>query len=120
VSRFQGAWHRGATVTVITRRVPMRRSISLSILVMVLSLSTGEILAAVPKEAKPSMAGREDAVTGTLVRIDGGYYMIQDKDGKVVQLQVDMSTKLDKVVEGDMVTAYYTKKGHATTLERTS
>lgn len=93
------------------------------VLVLTVSLSAGGALAADPmkeKEAKPSMKERvmEDAVKGTLMKIDGEYYVIKDKDGKEVRVHVDKSTKLDKVAEGDMVKAYYTKEGHATTLKR--
>ena len=39
-------------------------------------------------------------------------------DGKEVKIHVDKSTKMDKVVVGDMVKAYITDKGHTTTLQR--
>lgn len=47
-----------------------------------------------------------------------GVYQIRNTDGELVRVHVDKSTKLDKVVEGDMVKAYVTDKGHVTTLQR--
>jgi hypothetical protein len=71
-------------------------------------------------EASPSLGERitKDAVTGTLMKIEGEYFSIKDNDGKLVRLHVDKSTKLDKVMEGDKVKAYTTDKGHVTTLQR--
>jgi hypothetical protein len=72
------------------------------------------------KEAKPDLKERlmKDAVTGTLMQINGEHYVIKDENGKEVRVHVDTSTKLDKVMKGDRVKAYITEKGHATTLQR--
>ncbi len=72
------------------------------------------------KEASPSMSERlsKETVNGTLMRTSGEYYVIKDNDGKEHKVHVDKSTKLDKVVEGDLVKAYLTDKGHVTTLQR--
>ena len=83
----------------------------------------GSALAADPmkdKEAKPTIGERltKDAVTGTLMKIDGEQYVVRDNDGKLIRMHVDKSTKLDKVVEGDKVKAYVTEEGHTTTLQR--
>ncbi len=88
-----------------------------------LSLGASAALAADPmseKEASPTIKERltKDAVSGTLMKIDGEHYWIKDNDGKEVRIHVDKSTKLDKVVEGDHVKAYITEKGHTTTLQR--
>jgi hypothetical protein len=90
---------------------------------MAVSLQSTPLWAADPmkdKEATPTMKERltKDAVTGTLLKQDGEYYVIKDNDGKQHRLHVDKSTKLDKVVEGDMVKAYITDQGHVTTLQR--
>jgi len=90
---------------------------------MAVSLQSAPLWAADPmkdKEATPTMKERltKDAVTGTLLKQDGEYYVIKDNDGKQHRLHVDKSTKLDKVVEGDMVKAYITDQGHVTTLQR--
>ena len=52
------------------------------------------------------------------MKMDGEFYQIRNTDGELVKVHVDKSTKLDKVVEGDMVKAYVTDKGHVTTLQR--
>lgn len=101
----------------------MRTFIGSLILVLGITFTAGAALAADPmkeKEAKPSMKERimESAVKGTLMKIDGEYYMIKDTDGKEHKVHVDKSTKLDTVKEGDMVKAYVTDKGHVTTLKR--
>jgi hypothetical protein len=72
------------------------------------------------KEASPTIKERltKDTIEGTLMNVEGEYYAIKDNDGKVHKIHVDKSTKMDKVVVGDMVKAYVTEKGHTTTLQR--
>jgi len=72
------------------------------------------------KEASPTLKERltKDTIKGTLMRTEGEYYYIKDNDGKEQMIHVDKSTKLDKVLPGDMVKAYVTDQGHTTTLER--
>ena len=72
------------------------------------------------KEASPTIKERltKDTIKGTLMKIEGEYYVIKDTDGVQHKIHVDKSTKLDKVVAGDMVKAYVTDKGHTTTLQR--
>lgn len=101
----------------------MKTSIGLFTVMIAFGLSVGPVLAADPmkdKEASPSIKERltKDAVTGTLLKLDGEYYTIKDDDGKQHRVHVDKSTKLDKVVEGDLVKAYVTDQGHVTTLQR--
>jgi hypothetical protein len=55
---------------------------------------------------------------GILMRKEGEYYYIKDNDGVVQKIHVDKSTKSDKVITGDVVTAYVTDQGHTTTLQR--
>src|ERR1044072_6399463 len=70
------------------------------------------------KEATPDLKERltKDTVKGTLMKTEGEYYWIKDDDGKEVKIHVDKSTKMDKVVPGDMVKAYITDKGHTSPL----
>ena len=101
----------------------MKKYVGMMAILLAIGFSTGQALAADPmkdKEATPSMKERitKDAVTGTLMKVDGAYYSVKDSDGKQHRLHVDKSTKLDKVVEGDMVKAYVTDQGHVTTLQR--
>jgi translation initiation factor IF-1 len=72
------------------------------------------------KEASPKLKERimEDAVKGTVLRLDGNTLAIRDEDGKEVKLHIDSSTKMDKVIAGDRVKAYHTDNGHVTTLQR--
>ena len=93
------------------------------VVITAISFGAGTIRAADPmgeKEASPSMGERltKDAVKGTLMKIDGEYYVIKDNDGKQHKVHVDKSTKLDKVVAGDKVKAFVTDEGHVTTLQR--
>ena len=100
------------------------RSIMMSILAAgLLCFSAGVAQAANPmsdKEASPTIKERitKDTVKGTLMKTDGEYYWIKDNDGKEVKVHVDKSTKMDKVVVGDMVKAYINDQGHTTTLQR--
>ena len=101
----------------------MKKYFGMMAVLVAVGFSTGPLFAADPmmdKEATPSMKERltKDAVTGTLMKVDGEYYVIKDSDGKQHRLHLDKSTKLDKVVEGDMVKAYVTDQGHVTTLQR--
>ncbi len=72
------------------------------------------------KEASPTIKERftKETVKGTLMNIEGEYYFIKDNDGKERKVHVDKSTKLDKVLPGDLVKAYVTDQGHVTTLQR--
>ncbi|UVT20310.1 MAG: hypothetical protein H8K03_21495 [Nitrospira sp.] len=72
------------------------------------------------KDASPTIKERltKDTINGTLIGIDGEYYSIKDTDGKQHRIHVDTSTKLDKVLLGDVVKAYVTERGHTTTLQR--
>lgn len=72
------------------------------------------------KEASPTITERftKDTINGTLMTIKGEYYAIKDIDGKAHMIHVDKSTKLDTVKPGDLVKAYVTDQGHATTLQR--
>jgi hypothetical protein len=52
------------------------------------------------------------------MKMEGEFYHIKNSDGESVRVHVDKSTKLDKVVEGDMVKAYVNDQGHVSTLQR--
>lgn len=102
----------------------MKRSMIISMLAVgLLGSGMGVPYAADPmaeKEASPTIKERltKDTIKGTLMKIEGEYYVIKDDDGKQHRIHVDKSTKLDKVVTGDMVKAYVTDQGHTTTLQR--
>src|SRR5262245_60102706 len=99
------------------------RYMMLSLFAALIIFGAGSVQAANPmadKEASPTIKERitKDTVQGTLMKIDGEYYWIKDNDGKERKVHVDKSTKMDKVVVGDMVKAYVTDQGHTTTLQR--
>lgn len=98
------------------------KHVLLSIAVLALIGSGSGVWAATmsEKEASPTIKERitKDTIKGTLMRMEGDYYWIKDEDGKERKIHVDKSTKMDKVVVGDMVKAYVTDQGHTTTLQR--
>ena len=101
----------------------MNRSLEMFLVAALASGGGGLAFAADPmkeKEATPSIGERitKDAIKGTVMKMEGEFYQIKNTDGELVRVHVDKSTKLDKVVEGDMVKAYVTDKGHVTTLQR--
>jgi len=101
----------------------MKTGMILMLMVGLLGTGMGMTYAADPmaeKEASPTIKERltKDTIKGTLMKIEGEYYVIKDTDGVQHKIHVDKSTKLDKVVAGDMVKAYVTDKGHTTTLQR--
>lgn len=101
----------------------MKTGMILMLMVGLLGTGMGVASAANPtaeKEASPTIKERltKDTIKGTLMNIEGEYYYIKDDDGKRHRIHVDKSTKMDKVVAGDMVKAYVTDKGHTTTLQR--
>lgn len=101
----------------------MKTGMIVMLMVGLLGSGVGVTYAADPmaeKEASPTIKERltKDTIKGTLMKIEGEYYVIKDTDGVQHKIHVDKSTKMDKVVAGDMVKAYVTDKGHTTTLQR--
>src|SRR5690242_16745120 len=100
----------------------MKTGMIVMLMVGLLGTGMGMASAADPmaeKEASPTIKERltKDTIKGTLMKIEGEYYVIKDTDGVQHKIHVDKSTKMDKVVAGDMVKAYVTDKGHTTTLQ---
>jgi len=101
----------------------MKTGMIVMLMVGVMGTGIGMASAADPmaeKEATPTIKERltKDTIKGTLMSIQGEYYVIRDTDGVQHKIHVDKSTKLDKVVAGDKVKAYVTDQGHTTTLQR--
>ncbi len=108
----------------------MKAGILSMLVVGILNSGLGTAYSAAPtaeQEANPTIDERltQDTITGTLtrkegilIRKEGAYYYIRDDAGEVQKIHVDKSTKLDKVVAGDLVKAYVTDQGHTTTLQR--
>jgi hypothetical protein len=72
------------------------------------------------RDVKPTLTERlsTETITGKLVRTDRDYYWLRDDQGRDFRIYIDDSTKMDKVVPGDMVKAYIEKGPHATTVQR--
>lgn len=72
------------------------------------------------KEASPTIKARltKHTIQGTLMNVEGAYDFIKDSDGEQHKVHVDKSTKLEKVLPGDIVKTYVTDQGHTTTLQR--
>ena len=101
----------------------LKRSVAMLFAAILLAGGAGSAFADKPmkdKEATPTLGERitKDAVKGTLMKMEGEFYHIKNTDGESVRVHVDKSTKLDKVVEGDMVKAYVNDQGHVSTLQR--
>lgn len=101
----------------------MKRYLVSWLAVMFVTCGVGIVQAANPmseKEATPTIKERltKDTIKGTLMKMDGEYYTIKEKDGTQTRIHVDRSTKMDKVVVGDQIKAYVTDEGHTTTLQR--
>lgn len=101
----------------------MKTGMIVMLMVGLMGTGIGMAYAADPmaeKEASPTIKERltKDTIKGTLMKIEGEYYVIKDNDGVQHKIHVDKSTKMDKVMAGDMVKAYVTDKGHTTTLQR--
>ena len=59
-----------------------------------------------------------DGVSGRLIKIDGGSYVLKAGNGKEMILHVNHVTRKDDVAPGDAVHAYVSKDGHAHYLQR--
>jgi len=98
---------RGVLLLPIEKEVVMNKILLSSVLAVGLLGIGTTAQAANPmneKEASPTLKERltKDTIKGTLMRTEGEY----------------KSTKLDKVLPGDMVKAYGTDQRHTTTVER--
>jgi hypothetical protein len=87
----------------------MKRLFSVLAILCVFGLATGSFVQSAPttNEASP-------VVQGTLMEIDGPFYVIKDSTGKEQRVHVDKSTLIiGKVQPGVQVKAEVTKDGHA-------
>ena len=87
----------------------MKRLFSLLGILCVLGLTTASFVQSAPttNEASP-------VVQGTLLEIDGPFYVIMDNSGKEQRVHIDKSTLIiGKVQPGVQVKAEVTKDGHA-------
>ena len=87
----------------------MKRLLSILALLCAFGLTTASIVQSAPtiKESSP-------VVQGTLMEIDGSFFVIMDSTGKEQRVHVDKSTIIiGKVQPGVQVKAQMTKDGHA-------
>jgi len=87
----------------------MKRLFSVLAILCVFGLTTGSFVQGAPttNEASP-------VVQGTLLEIDGPFYVIMDSKGKEQRVHVDKSTMIiGKVQPGVQVKTEVTKDGHA-------
>ena len=87
----------------------MKRLFSVLAILCVFGLTTATFVQSAPTPSEGS-----PVVQGTLMEIDGPFYVIMDSSGKEQRVHVDKSTMIiGKVQPGAKVKAEVTKDGHA-------
>ena len=87
----------------------MKRLLSLLALLCAFGFSTASIV-----HSAPTVQESSPVVQGTLMEIDGSFFVIMDSTGKEQRVHVDKSTIIiGKVQPGVQVKAQLTKDGHA-------
>jgi hypothetical protein len=87
----------------------MKRLLSVLAILCVFGLATATFVQSAPTPSEGS-----PVVQGTLMEIDGPFYVIMDSSGKEQRVHVDKSTMIiGKVQPGAKVKAEVTKDGHA-------
>jgi hypothetical protein len=72
------------------------------------------------RAATPTMGERikQDAVTGRVSDVGTTHVSIRDTAGATRRVRVDDQTKMDQVATGDLVKAFVTDDGYASTIQR--
>jgi len=87
----------------------MKRLLSVLAILCVFGLTTGSFV-----QSAPTINEGSPVIQGTLMEIDGPFYVIMDSSGKEQRVHVDKSTMIiGKVQPGAKVKAQVTKDGHA-------
>lgn len=87
----------------------MKRLLSILALLCAFGLTTASIV-----QSAPTIEESSSIVQGTLMEINGSFYVIIDHTGKEQRVHVDKSTIIiGKVQPGVQVKAQMTKDGHA-------
>ena len=92
----------------------MKKFLSVLTIFCVFGLTTASFVQSAPttKEGSP-------VVQGTLMEIDGPFYVIMDSTGKEQRVHVDKNTMIiGKVQPGAQVKAEVSKDGHASAVKR--
>ena len=87
----------------------MKRLFSVLAILCVFGLTTASFV-----QSAPTINEGNPVIQGTLMEIDGPFYVIMDSSGKEQRVHVDKSTMIiGKVQPGAKVKAQVTKDGHA-------
>jgi len=87
----------------------MKRLLSVLAILCVFGLTTASFV-----QSAPTINEGSPVIQGTLMEIDGPFYVIMDSSGKEQRVHVDKSTMIiGKVQPGAKVKAQVTKDGHA-------
>ena len=87
----------------------MKRLLSVLAILCVFGLATASFV-----QSAPAINEGNPVIQGTLMEIDGPFYVIMDSSGKEQRVHVDKSTIIiGKVQPGAKVKAQVTKDGHA-------
>ena len=87
----------------------MKKLLSVLAMLCVFGLTTATFV-----QSAPTPTGSSPVVQGTLMEIDGPFYVIMDSSGKEQRVHVDKSTLIiGNVQPGAQVKAEVTKDGHA-------
>jgi len=87
----------------------MKRFLSILTILCVFGLTSASFV-----QSAPTTKGTSPIVQGTLMEIDGPFFVIMDSAGKEQRVHVDKSTMIiGKVQPGAKVKAEVTKDGHA-------
>ena len=87
----------------------MKRLLSVLAILCVFGLTTVSFV-----QSAPTINEGSPVIQGTLMEIDGPFYVIMDSSGKEQRVHVDKSTMIiGKVQPGAQVKAEVTKDGHA-------
>ena len=92
----------------------MKRLLSVLTIFCVFGLTTASFV-----QSAPAINEGSPVVQGTLMEIDGPFYVIMDNTGKEQRVHVDKSTMIiGKVQPGAQVKAEVSKDGHASAVKR--
>lgn len=70
-------------------------------------------------QSAPTVIESSQIIQGTLMKIDGPFYVIKDNEGKEQRVHVDKSTLfIGKIHLGEKVRAEVTKAGHVSALQK--
>ena len=98
----------------------MKRTLSLLAIFCVFGLTTGSFVQSAPISHENNLvAAGPTTLEGTLMKVEGDFYVIMDSAGKERRVHVDRSTAMiGKIQPGSKVKAEVTSDGHASALKK--